>query len=208
MRTRGQRPVLPSSRISVSRVARAVRGRLVRRGSGIPSHQELDREATGVGLDLGVRDVRETGEVGEADDHRHRGLHEELGAAQLPGLGARGVGPLQDEPLGVDGTGMMFAEGGVEVLDELSREPHGKLFLSGAHRVSGGSHRRSFRMPNQPVRTNNTVTTTEGRGQADPPVIAARWPPPASSGETRGAYGKTSTPRRWPTRARPSRRLR
>ncbi len=37
MRTRGQRPVLPSSWISVSRVARAVRGRLVRRGFPIAS---------------------------------------------------------------------------------------------------------------------------------------------------------------------------
>ena len=37
IRTRGQRPVLPSSWIRVSRLARAVRGRLVRRGFGIPS---------------------------------------------------------------------------------------------------------------------------------------------------------------------------
>jgi len=45
----------------------------------------------------------------------------------------------------VDGTGMMLGEGGVEVLDELSREPLGKLCLSGGHAVSGGGHRRSFR---------------------------------------------------------------
>jgi len=31
---------------------------------------------------------------------------------------------------------------------------------------------------------------------------------PASSGETGGAYGETSTSRRWPTLAGPSRRLR
>jgi hypothetical protein len=40
---------------------------------------------------------------------------------------------------------MMLAEGGVEVLDELSRQPLGKLFLSDGHAVSGGGHRRSFR---------------------------------------------------------------
>ena len=40
---------------------------------------------------------------------------------------------------------MVLAEGGVEVLDELSREPHGKLFLSDGHAVLGGGHRRSFR---------------------------------------------------------------
>jgi hypothetical protein len=61
---------------------------------------------------------------------------------------------LQDEPLGVDGTGMMLAEGGVEVLDELSREPHGKLFLSDGHAVSGGGHRRSFRHAS-PAGTDN-----------------------------------------------------
>jgi hypothetical protein len=37
VRTRGQRPVLPSSWLSVSRVARSVRGRLVRRGFPIAS---------------------------------------------------------------------------------------------------------------------------------------------------------------------------
>jgi hypothetical protein len=40
---------------------------------------------------------------------------------------------------------MMLAEGGVEILDEPSREPLGKLFLSDGHAVSGGGHRRSFR---------------------------------------------------------------
>jgi hypothetical protein len=54
----------------------------------------------------------------------------------------------------VDGTGMMLAEGGVEVLDELSREPHRKLFLSGGHAVSGGGHRRSFRHAPRPNADN------------------------------------------------------
>jgi hypothetical protein len=44
----------------------------------------------------------------------------------------------------VDGAGVMLAEGSVEVLDELSREPHGKLFLSDGLAASGGDHRRSF----------------------------------------------------------------
>jgi hypothetical protein len=34
----------------------------------------------------------------------------------------------------------MLAEGGVEVLDELSRQPLGKLFLSDGRAVSGSGH--------------------------------------------------------------------
>src|SRR5204862_4084229 len=39
---------------------------------------------------------------------------------------------------------MMFTEGSVEVLDELSREPHGQLLLSGGHAILAVGHRRSF----------------------------------------------------------------
>jgi hypothetical protein len=40
---------------------------------------------------------------------------------------------------------MVLAEGGVEVLDELSWESLGKLFPSDGRAVSGGGHRSSFR---------------------------------------------------------------
>jgi hypothetical protein len=39
---------------------------------------------------------------------------------------------------------MMFTERGMEVLDGLSRELLGKIFLGDGHMFSGGDHRRSF----------------------------------------------------------------
>ena len=63
---------------------------------------------------------------------------------------------------------MMLAEGGVEVLDELSREPHGKLSSAAAMRFWVAAIEDPFVMPpagSRPVRTINTVATTEGRSQ-------------------------------------------
>ena len=54
----------------------------------------------------------------------------------------------------------MLAEGGVEVLYELTREPGGKLFLCG-HGVLGGDHQKSFRRSCQTALAVPAVTKNE-----------------------------------------------